>query len=90
MQKIISKLWMGTFAERAFVRFFLSFAVCFRLHQTNRSLPFPFSLWDKQMQVAVLCKFRFPFEDVEMETWNLNVEVFYLFIYINKFICEYI
>jgi hypothetical protein len=46
---------MGTFAEKAIVDYYLSFAdkgkqisvFRFRLQQTNGSLPFPFSIYGK-------------------------------------------
>jgi hypothetical protein len=52
---------MGTSAKTAIVNYRLSFAdkgkrtSAFRFHlqQTNRSLPFPFSIFTKQMEVAV-------------------------------------
>jgi hypothetical protein len=52
---------MGTFAETVDYRYYLSFAdqgkqtsvFQFRLHETNRSLPFPFSVRSKQAEVAI-------------------------------------
>jgi hypothetical protein len=58
---------MGTFAETAIVDYCLSFAdqgkqtgvlhIC--LQQKNVSLPFPFSVCSKQMEVAIFREFRF-------------------------------
>jgi hypothetical protein len=38
-----------------------SYAFCFRLQQTNGSLPFPFSVCSKQTKVGIFLWFRFPF-----------------------------
>ncbi len=81
---------MGTFAERAFVRFF--FIVCRLLPFASNKQKFAVSIFPlgQTNSSCRFIKFRFPFEDVETETWNLNVEIFLIFIYINKYICGYI
>jgi hypothetical protein len=74
---------MGTFSKTAIIVLFITYRLrktkvhyCFRLQQTNGSLPFLFSVFRKQTKVAVLCKFRFPFAefrkcgDMDMETWT--------------------
>jgi hypothetical protein len=59
---------MPTFADTANVNYRLSFAnqgkqtfiFHFRLQQTDKSLPFPFSVGSKQTKVAVFHYFCFP------------------------------
>jgi hypothetical protein len=57
---------MGTFAETPIVDYSLSTdqgkqtsIFLFRLQQTNRSWPFPFSVFSQQMESAIFCQFRF-------------------------------
>jgi hypothetical protein len=72
---------MGTFAKTAIVAYHLSFAsqgkqmsvILFRLHQTNGSLPFPFSVAENNGS----CRFPLvPFSefrkrgDMDKETWR--------------------
>jgi hypothetical protein len=72
---------MGTFAETALVDYRLSFAdqgtktfvFRFRLQETNESLPFQFSVYRKQMKVAVF-RLRNSVNRVhghgDMDTWR--------------------
>jgi hypothetical protein len=56
---------MGTFAEIANVDYYLLFAdqgtqtsvFCFRFQQTNRSLPFPFSVCSSCKRKFIVCPF---------------------------------
>jgi hypothetical protein len=58
---------MGRFAETAIVGYRLSFAdqgkqtsvFHFLLQQTNRSLPFPLSVYIKQIEIAIFHLFHF-------------------------------